>query len=188
MFSMPVQLMAKTSKQQIIATAENLIMTTGSAEVSLTQISAQLGITHGALYKHFHNKQALWKAVASAWFEREIINKISIPADGNPHQRLHAWLWAFVNAKKAAFNADSKMFALNTAYIDNNPAALRQVLQSAYLQMNQILGLSPENTDHVEIILATFSIFTLPNFKETWNDPDYQQRFEAIWNLIEPGL
>ncbi|MFM9745132.1 TetR/AcrR family transcriptional regulator, partial [Streptomyces brasiliscabiei] len=69
--------MGKTSRQQIIETAERLILETDSPEVSLTQISSALGITHGALYKHFQNKQALWTAVAIDWFNREIINKIS---------------------------------------------------------------------------------------------------------------
>lgn len=180
--------MAKTSKQQIITTAEKLIMENNNAEVSLSQISEVLGITHGALYKHFQNKQELWIAVASAWFKQEILGKIDIKSSGSKKQQLHDWIWAFVNAKKLTYNSNSRMFALNTKYIDNNPAALREVLKSAYLQMNQILGLDNNNFDHVEIILATFSIFTLPNFKETWNDIGYEERFEAIWNLIESGI
>ena len=80
------------------------------------------------------------------------------------------------------------MFALNTFYIDNHPQALRQVLTNAYIQINQILKLPSDNYQHAEMILATFAIFTLPNFKDTWNDPDYQQRFEAIWNLIKDGI
>lgn len=180
--------MVKTSREQIITIAEALIQENDTAEVSLTQLSQRLGITHGALYKHFQNKQDLWTAVSSAWFNREIIGKLQLPTHGSRDQRLHDWLWAFVNAKKAAFNSDAKMFSLNTAYVDNNPAALHQVLTGAYHQMNRILGLPVEETDHAEMILATFAIFTLPNFKETWNDAAYQQRFEAIWQLIKVGI
>ncbi|QHM38610.1 TetR/AcrR family transcriptional regulator [Lactiplantibacillus plantarum] len=180
--------MGKTSRQQIIETAERLILETDSPEVSLTQISSALGITHGALYKHFQNKQALWTAVAIDWFNREIINKISIPAHGSVEQQLHDWLWRFVNAKKKAANVDPKMFTLNTFYIDNNPRVLHQVLTGAYSQINQILHLTDNDYQHAEAILATFAIFTLPNFKDTWNDPNYQQRFEEIWKLIKNSI
>lgn len=180
--------MTKTSKQQIIAAAEALILAQDNTEISLTQLSTKLGITHGALYKHFPNKQALWTAVAAAWFQEEILNRLSIPQRGSRKERLHAWLWAFVNAKKAAYNSDSKMFTLNTTYIDQNPAALSQVLQGAYAQMNEILGLPADDYGHAEMILATFAIFTLPNFKSSWNDAEYADRFEAIWNLIKGGV
>jgi len=36
--------------------------------------------------------------------------------------------------------------------------------------------------------MSAFAVFTLPNFKELWNLPDYQKRFEAIWNLISFGI
>lgn len=180
--------MAKTSRQQIIETAEALIMEKQTPEISLTQISDKLGLTHGALYKHFQNKQALWTAVAAAWFQREILDQLDAPQQGTTEQRLHDWLWDFVNAKKQAFNTNPQMFSLNTQYLDNNPAALRTVLQEAYAQMNVILGLSSHDTEHAELILATFAIFTLPTFKDTWNDSDYQHRFEAIWDLIKAGI
>jgi AcrR family transcriptional regulator len=180
--------MAKTSKEQIISTAEKLIMEKNNSEVSLSQISDTLGITHGALYKHFENKQDLWTAVSSEWFKKEILDNVHIKNTGSAKEQLHGWIWSFVNAKKVAYNTNSKMFTLNTKYIDNNPESLSKVLQSAYVQMNKILGLPEDDFHHVEMILATFSIFTLPNFKDTWNDPQYQERFEAIWNLIKEGI
>jgi len=102
--------------------------------------------------------------------------------------QLHDWLWAFVNAKKNTFNNNPRMFALNTEYIDNNPVALHNVLISAYQQINSIMGYSDDNFEKSEIILAAFSIFTLPNFKGTWNDPNYDKRFEMLWDLIKEGL
>ncbi len=180
--------MVKTSRQAIISTAEALIQSTGHSEISLHQLSQQLGITHGALYKHFANKQALWEAVAADWFQREIIGQVSIIPTNDSHQDLHDWLWAFVNAKKNAFNNNPQMFTLNTNYIDQNPDALRRVLQPAYDEINHLLKRANDNHQHAEMILATFSIFTLPIFKDTWNQPAYHTNFEAIWRLIEAGV
>jgi len=164
------------------------MMATDHAEVTLNQISTALGITHGALYKYFANKQELWTAVASNWFEREIIGQLPLATSGDPRQTLHDWLWAFVNAKKAAYNTNPRMFTLNTQYVDQDPLALRRVLTGAYHQINQLLGRPTDDTTHAEAILATFATFALPTFKTTWNDADYQDRFEEIWRLIQAGV
>jgi len=180
--------MAQKTKDRIIDTAEGLIMQTGDSEVTLNQIGAELGISHAALYKHFRNKQALWEAVASNWFNREIINKITPSTSESKEQQLHDWLWSFVNAKKAAFNTNPKMFALNTEYIDNNTQVLRKVLVSAYREIDSIMDYQDPKLEKSELILAVFSIFTLPNFRYTWNEDDYAGRFEMLWDLIKNGI
>jgi len=180
--------MAQLTRTKIIAVAEDLIMQTGDAAVTLDQIAQELGITHAALYKHFQNKRDLWEAVSATWFQRTIIAEITVGAMLPPAEQLHAWLWAFVNAKKRAYNTNPQMFTLNTRYIDNNPTALRTVLTSAYQVINGILGYHDANFERAETILAAFSTFTLPNFKESWNAPDYEHRFELAWKLIAPGL
>ncbi|MFD1549976.1 TetR/AcrR family transcriptional regulator [Levilactobacillus fuyuanensis] len=180
--------MTLTTREKILSTAERLIQETGNAEVTLAQIATALGMTHAALYKHFQNKQALWEAVSAAWFQREIIDQIQCDPTATPQSQLHDWLWAFVTAKKHAYNTNPQMFALNTRYIDNNPKVLRDVLIPAYTIVSHIMGYHDSNNEQAESILATFAIFTLPNFKETWNDPDYAQRFERIWNLIKAGV
>ncbi|WP_225426966.1 TetR/AcrR family transcriptional regulator [Companilactobacillus kedongensis] len=177
-----------TTQAKIITTAEKLIMTTGNSEVTLDQIAKELGLSHAALYKHFRNKQALWEAVAESWFKREIINRIHVSSSLSKEKKLHDWLWALVNAKKEAFNTNPKMFDLNTEYIDNNPVALHNVLINAYREMDTIMGYNDPTFEKSELILAAFSIFTLPNFKDTWNEANYEHRFEEMWNLIKKGV
>ncbi len=180
--------MTLTTRDKILSTAERLIQETGNAEVTLAQIATALGMTHAALYKHFKNKQALWEAVATAWFQREIIDQIHCAPATLAQTQLHDWLWAFVTAKKHAYNTDPQMFALNTRYVDNNPKALRAVLTPAYQVVSQIMDYHDPHDEKAEAILAAFAIFTLPSFRETWNDADYAQRFERIWYLIKAGV
>lgn len=180
--------MAQKTRDKIIATAQNLIDQTGDAGITLNQIAETLGMTHAALYKHFRNKQALWEAVAATWFKREIIDKIKLVENTDPKTQLHDWLWAFAKAKKNTYNTNPRMFTLNTEYIDNNPEALRQVLLDADQIIDDIMDYHDPHHERAEMILAAFAIFSLPNFKETWNEPDYQVRFERLWKLIENGL
>lgn len=185
--------MGKISQEKIVNTASELIAQTGSTDISLSMIADALGITHGALYKHFASKQKIWEAVAAQWFQTEILDRVLQSTAKNaktaaPAVQLHDWLWAFVNAKKTAYTADPQMFALNTRYVDNNPRALQRVLQPAYAHIDELMGYHDPHYERAETILSTLAVFALPNFKDTWVWPDYQARFEAMWVLISPGL
>ncbi|KRO04824.1 transcriptional regulator [Levilactobacillus paucivorans] len=180
--------MPQTTRERILIAAEHLIMQTGHAKVTLSEIAQQLGMTHAALYKHFKNKQDLWAAVATAWFNRDILSQIQVAPQQPQKDQLHDWLWAFVSAKKQAATSNPQMFALNTRYVDNHPQVLRQVLTKAYREIDRIMGYHDPHYARAETILATFTVFTLPAFRDTWKTPDYQQRFELIWSLIENGL
>ncbi|AVK60962.1 TetR/AcrR family transcriptional regulator [Lactobacillus sp. CBA3605] len=179
--------MRKVTNELIIQTAELLLAT--DDDVTLAKIGHELNITHAALYKHFKNKDDLWTAVLKQWFSREIIAKITTPPAATPATvALKAWLWQLVNAKKTTYNTNPRMFALNTQYIDDRPLVLREVLQPAYLEINRIMGYETGGTAKAEAIMAALTVFMLPTFKETWNWPDYKERFDVLWELIEPGL
>jgi len=182
--------MAKITQELIVEIAENLIERTEKSEVTLSQIADELNITHAALYKHFKNKQELWAAVSKTWFDRMISEQIRIDTNRSavPQELLHDWLWAFANAKKRAYNENPKMFALNTQYVDGNPLVLREVLQNSYQIIDGLMGYHDPRFQRAEAILSAFAVFNLPAFKESWNLPDYQERFECIWNLIKSGL
>lgn len=182
--------MAKITQELIIETAEALIERTEKTEVTLSQIADELSITHAALYKHFKNKQELWAAVSKSWFNRMISEQIKIDMTNmaNPQELLHDWLWAFANAKKRAYNENAKMFALNTQYVDSNPLVLRDVLWDSYQIIDGFMDYQDPHLERAEAILSAFAVFSLPSFKESWNLPDYQDRFERIWSLIKQGL
>lgn len=181
--------MPANTKEKIITVTQQLIITKQSIDVRLNDIADAVGITHGALYRHFKDKRALMTAVATRWFQEQIISQIPAPgADQLTTQVLHDWLWHFVNAKKAAYNQSPTMFALNTTYIENDPVILRTILTPTMQQLDQLLGFHDPDCHRAEAILSAFSVFALPSFRETWNRPDYQARFETLWTLIEQGL
>lgn len=182
--------MARITQELIIETAEALIERTEKSEVTLSQIADELSITHAALYKHFKNKQELWVAVSKSWFNRMISEQIQVDVTSlsNPKELLHDWLWAFAIAKKRAYNENPKMFALNTQYVDSSPLILRDVLKDSYQIIDSFMEYHDPNFERAEAILSAFAVFNLPSFKDSWNLPDYQDRFERIWSLIKHGL
>lgn len=53
----------KTSKEEILLTSLRLFAERGFEAVSTSMIAEQLGITKGALYRHFENKQAIFDGI-----------------------------------------------------------------------------------------------------------------------------
>lgn len=181
--------MEKISKQLILNTAQDIINESQTSEVSLSQISNKLGVTHAAIYKYFESKQALWEAVSSAWFKREIIDKIHIDYGNNSTvNTLYSWLQQFIALKKATYLNDKMMFTLNTKYVDNHPKVLKRVLQPAYQEIDRIMDYNDPALKKAEAILSAFTVFSLPTFKDTWLDSDYQDRFNVLWNILKNGL
>ncbi|WP_218834969.1 hypothetical protein [Paenibacillus sp. E222] len=80
------------------------------------------------------------------------------------------------------------MFALNTQYVDSNPLVLRDVLWDSYHIIDGFMAYNDPHFERAEAILSAFAVFSLPSFKESWNSPDYQERFERIWSLIKQGV
>ncbi|KRM24231.1 TetR/AcrR family transcriptional regulator [Latilactobacillus graminis] len=182
--------MTKHTQTEIIQVTLQLIQTKQRADLTLTEIADHLGMTHAALYKHFRNKQALWTAVTTAWFHQTILQKIRqiTPIKDDPVETLHQWLWTFATAKKNAYLNDPALFALTTQYVDNHPIILRTVLTDLMAAIDQLMAYNDPDYQRAETILSAFAPFTLPTFKETWTAPNYQQRFETLWQLIKPGL
>ncbi|WP_125715279.1 TetR/AcrR family transcriptional regulator [Companilactobacillus kedongensis] len=179
--------MSRITNDAIIETVEELLK--NDEDVTLSKVAQKLDITHPALYKHFKNKDELWTAVLTKYFNDEVFKKVEINKDcKTPKLALKDWLWQFVNIKKKIYNTDPKMFDLNTKYIDERPLVLRDILQDSYATINDIMGYSDKDQLKAEAIMSAFAVFTVPSFKDTWNLPDYEERFNEIWNLIEDGI
>lgn len=180
----------KITRRLIIDTAHALIQQTQKSEISLSKIAATLNITHAAIYKHFENKQDLWISVCSDWFHSYIINNIEINDDAYEDKQLwlHDYIWKFVNAKKIAYQSNHIMFELNTYYVEKDPFILQEVLKPCLIRIQQQMGYDNNNLYKPEIIMSAFSTFMLPMFKDTWNLPDYELRFEMTWDLIKHNV
>lgn len=59
----------KTTKEEILLTSLRLFAERGFEAVSTSMIAQELGITKGALYRHYENKQAIFDAIIAKMFE-----------------------------------------------------------------------------------------------------------------------
>jgi len=83
----------------LVAAALELIATRGPEAFTLREASAAVGVTHGAAYRHFADKQALLAAVAEEGY-RELtraLARVTISATtDDPRERLRAHAAAYV--------------------------------------------------------------------------------------------
>lgn len=65
----PPQRRPRDRKRQILATARDLFVAQGFPNVTVAQIAAEVGITAGAIYRHFANKTVLLQEVITESFD-----------------------------------------------------------------------------------------------------------------------
>ena len=61
----------KTNKDEIMLTALKLFAERGFEAVSTSMIASELGITKGALYRHYKSKQEIFDCIVKKMFEQD---------------------------------------------------------------------------------------------------------------------
>lgn len=72
-----------------------LAAATNPADITTAQIAAYMGVTQGALFRHFSNKQEIWAAVMD-WTSDTLLARIDAAAGATPTDRLQAIFAAHV--------------------------------------------------------------------------------------------
>lgn len=59
--------MSKTTKEDILIVALHLFARDGYEAVSVSQIAGELGMTKGALYRHYESKRDIFEHIVKGW-------------------------------------------------------------------------------------------------------------------------
>ncbi|HUH37646.1 MAG TPA: TetR/AcrR family transcriptional regulator, partial [Spongiibacteraceae bacterium] len=100
-----------------VETVIELAGSTNPSEITTAAIAKHMNLTQGALFRHFPNKEAIWKAVMH-WVAERLLKRIDKAAEG-------------VESPLAAMQA---MFLAHIAFVSEHPGAPRMLfgeLQSA---------------------------------------------------------
>lgn len=87
-----------TSDQRRVATIEAVVAlaaTSNPADLTTSQIGAHMGVTQGALFRHFSNKQEIWTAVMD-WTATNLLAEFDRIESDNPIDGLAAMFKAHV--------------------------------------------------------------------------------------------
>lgn len=78
----------QNTKEKILLTALELFASRGYEAVSVSDIAGALGMTKGALYRHFESKQAIFEAILRRMEQRdtELAEEDNVPLEGEKSQ------------------------------------------------------------------------------------------------------
>jgi len=149
----------ESMRQALIDAARSLFVDKGYAETVTPEIVAMAGVTRGALYHHFEDKRALFRAVV----EREAAGvaadiEAAAPAGGDPRQ-------AILGGTRAYFDAMAKPGRTRLLLLDG-PAVLgaetmraidRETSEASLKQGLQSLLSGGRNSHHAETLADLLS-------------------------------
>jgi AcrR family transcriptional regulator len=92
------QLQSDSTRRKLIAVARRLFAKKGYASTSIADITARARVTRGALYHHFSDKEALFRAVFEEVEEELVARAAAAASESKPAKRLEAAVGAFLDA------------------------------------------------------------------------------------------
>jgi AcrR family transcriptional regulator len=83
------KLSADARRAVTVETVIGLAAATNPADITTAQIAAQMGVTQGALFRHFADKQAIWAAVMD-WTATTLLARFDAVTGETPIEQLRA--------------------------------------------------------------------------------------------------
>ena len=183
--------------EQILEAAEDALRRFGPAKATVVDVARALKVSHGTVYRHFASKQALRDAVAERWLARisgslEIVADTATPAP----ERLHAWLRALIDTKRARAAEDPELFEtymilvteaadVTAAHVDELVAQLARIVTDGVAR-GELVSADPAVTGRA--IMDATGRFHNPTHRAEWSSPTIDAEFEAVWALLSKGL
>lgn len=69
--------MARVTREDWLTAARNILIEGGFSRLTLENLLAQLGVTHGSFYHHFKNRQALTEALLKHWRQEMTLDVVA---------------------------------------------------------------------------------------------------------------
>jgi AcrR family transcriptional regulator len=89
-------------RDEILKAAKKLFLTEGFEHTTIRKIAAAVGVTSGALYLYFPDKNAITRAIAEDTFGALLVRlEQTVSIEGNPLDRLRAGMQAYIEFGQA---------------------------------------------------------------------------------------
>jgi len=193
------RLPADAIRVHILYAAEALLRRHGPDKLTVTDVAAAMGMTHGNVYRHFSSKAELRAAVVEQWLERiqnqmaEVV-EAATPAD----LRLSDWLTGLACIKLRKVVDDVEMLAASRMIGDEMVEVEQRHIAALRAQVARILadGLNDGTLPNAEpvaeraaAIINAASRFFHPDFVLRGGPADQQMAaLSGVVDLILQGL
>lgn len=188
---------AALTPERILDAAEEVLRRFGPAKATVIDVARALGVSHGAVYRHFASKAALRDAVVERWLARVSAPLAAIAAEEGPAvPRLRRWLDSLIAAKQGKVRDDPELFATYMALVSEARDVVATHVELLVSQVRQIaadgavrgdFAVSDPDAAARAVVDAT-GRFHNPAHAAAWSDPGIGAAFERVWALVLRGL
>lgn len=188
---------APLTREQILATAEDVIRRFGPAKATVVDVARALGVSHAAVYRHVATKAALRDLVVGRWVEATMPALRAIVAKPGPApQRLRRLVDTLIAVKRRRADDDPELFAayrtlaqgaqsVVTAHVDELVSLAATVIRSGAAE-GTFRSVDPVAA--ARAVLRATSWFHHPAHAAEWADPAIDAAYNDVWKLVMDGL
>jgi len=185
------------TRAQILAAATETLRRYGPAKTTVVDVAQALGVSHGAVYRHFPTKAALRAAVVQQGLEAVAVRLRHITReDGPAADRLHRWLLGLIDFKQTHAREDPELFETYAMIGKDGPEIVAEHVEVLTAQINRILAdgveageFHPAALDGAgEAIWDATARFHNPVYFQEWKSPGIDEAFDRLWRLLLRGL
>lgn len=184
-------------KESILQAAENAIRRYGPGKTNLTDIAKALSVSHAAIYRYYADKADLLEAVTERWLARTFRSLDPIMRENTrPEEKLRHYLQELCRTKRACAATDPELFENYAILSEGSSHALKEHISHILNQMESIIRQGIDSKAFIDqdprqlavsVFIAT-SRFHHPAFASEWQNPDIENRLDAVLNLILSGM
>jgi AcrR family transcriptional regulator len=185
------------TSERILEAAEEVLRRYGPAKATVVDVAQALGVSHGAVYRHFPSKAALRDAVVERWLAR-VSSPLQAVAEekGSAPDRLRRWLDLLIGTKRKKAREDPELFATYVTLAAQSRGVVTGHVEHLVEELTRIITDGVEQsefdvTDPAAAARAVFdstSRFHNPAHAAQWTDPGINEAFEGVWDLVARGL
>jgi AcrR family transcriptional regulator len=158
---------------RILEAAEEVLRRHGPQKANVVDVARALGVSHGAVYRHFPSKQALREAVTRRWLHQfhTVLEPIEEP---------RAWIKALSAAKRDTAKRDPELFATYSALCDEQSGVVDEHVAWMVGQLEAMVG------DKGRPVLQATTRFHHPAHVAEWSDPELEHDLDRVLDLVAP--
>jgi AcrR family transcriptional regulator len=129
------------TRERILDTTVEVLRRHGLEKTGVVDVARALGVSHGALYRHFASKAALIDAVAERWLAK-VSHPLAAIAEGGrtPPARLRLWIETLVGLKRRKVLEDPALFAVYHAVAEAAHSVVRGHVEALRQQLASIVA------------------------------------------------
>ncbi len=185
------------TRDRILDATVEVLRRHGLEKTGVVDVARALGVSHGALYRHFSSKAALIDAVAERWLTK-VSQPLAAIAEGGkaPPARLRLWIEALVGLKRRKVQEDPALFAVYHAVAEAAHGVVRGHVEALRRQLATIVAAGAARgefkvKDPASAATAVFDAtlrFHHPAFVAANTGPEADRALSALLDLLLAGL